>query len=323
MCKCGVEASYGLVPSGLGIGHFCGHMIDYDESTQKCKWESSDDVFKFKDEYKARVAVRKTRGYPANYVTDFVKDHKKKMLAFAQELRVRNPASIAWKKWSEEREKEIEEYRARKAEEDARKAAEEAERAEMQCLNDTIASLCAKIGCTGNWQADVGRAKYAENMILGREAAVGGTASRPIVVEEEDEAEEDDDTGRIGDLIRLAEELGYPQDEHDYEMGRIGDLLRLAEEGEASGPMPVGALEEGEAAYHNQKTSVYDSWWPTDMTEEEGQLYSQAAEEAEAAYYERQASEGKAAEASMGKEVVVDDWESEDELLTQWCMQFD
>jgi len=100
-------------------------------------------VFKFKDEYKARVAVRKMRGYPANYVTDFVKDHKKKMFAFAQELRVRNPASIAWKKWSEEREKEIEEYRARKTEEDARKAAEEAERAEMQCLNDTIASLCA------------------------------------------------------------------------------------------------------------------------------------------------------------------------------------
>jgi hypothetical protein len=133
----------------------------------------------------------------------------------------------------------------------------------------------------------VGRAKYAENMILGRDGAVGGTASRPIVVEEEAEAEEDDDTGRIGDLIRLAEELGYPEEKHD------------------------------------QKTSVYHSWWPTDMTEEEGQLYSQAAEEAEAAYYERQASEAKAAEASMGKEVVVDDWESEDELLTQWCTQFD
>jgi hypothetical protein len=27
MCKCGVEASYGLVHSGLGIGHFCGHMF--------------------------------------------------------------------------------------------------------------------------------------------------------------------------------------------------------------------------------------------------------------------------------------------------------
>ena len=46
-------------------------------------------------------------------------------------------------------------------------------------------------------------------------------------------------------------------------------------------------------------------------------------EEAEADYYERQASEAKAAEASMGKEAVVDDWESEDELLTQWCTQFD
>ena len=83
------------------------------------------------------------RGYPANQVTDFVKDHKKKMLAWAQELRVHNPASIAWKKWSEEREKEVQEYQARKDGEDARKAAEEAERGEMQGLNDTIASLCA------------------------------------------------------------------------------------------------------------------------------------------------------------------------------------
>jgi len=83
------------------------------QSTHKCKWESSDDVFKFKDEYKTRVAVRKMRGYPANYVTDFVKDHKKKMLAWAQELRVRNPASIAWKKWSDERKKEVEEYQGK------------------------------------------------------------------------------------------------------------------------------------------------------------------------------------------------------------------
>jgi len=83
------------------------------------------------------------RGYPANYVTDFMKAHKKKMLAWAQELRVHNPTSIAWKKWSEEREKEVEEYQARKAEEDVRKVVEQTERAEMQGLNDTIASLCA------------------------------------------------------------------------------------------------------------------------------------------------------------------------------------
>jgi mevalonate pyrophosphate decarboxylase len=100
-------------------------------------------VFKFKDKYKTRVALRKMRGYPANYVTDFVNNHKKKMLRRAQDLRVRNPKSIAWKKWYEKKKKDVEEYQARKAEEDARKAVEEAERAEMQGLNDTIASLCA------------------------------------------------------------------------------------------------------------------------------------------------------------------------------------
>jgi len=65
------------------------------------------------------------------------------MLRRAQDLRVRNPESIAWKKWYEQKKKDVEEYQARKAEEDARKAAEEAERAEMQGLNDTIDSLCA------------------------------------------------------------------------------------------------------------------------------------------------------------------------------------
>ena len=29
--ECGVKANYGLVPSVLGIGHWCGHMVDYDE----------------------------------------------------------------------------------------------------------------------------------------------------------------------------------------------------------------------------------------------------------------------------------------------------
>jgi hypothetical protein len=59
------------------------------------------------------------------------------------------------------------------------------------------------------------------------------------------------------------------------------------------------------------------------MTEEDAELYSQAVEEAEVAYYRRQASQAKAVEASMDKEVVVEDSEFEDELLTQWCTQFD
>jgi hypothetical protein len=28
LCKCGIEAKYGLVPFELGVGYFCG---DYDE----------------------------------------------------------------------------------------------------------------------------------------------------------------------------------------------------------------------------------------------------------------------------------------------------
>ena len=55
----------------------------------------------------------------------------------------------------------------------------------------------------------MGHAKYMEKRILERDAGVGGTASRPIVVEEDAEPEEDDDTRMIGELIRLAEDLGY------------------------------------------------------------------------------------------------------------------
>jgi hypothetical protein len=31
LCKCGIEAKYGLVPSELGVRYFCGHMVDYNE----------------------------------------------------------------------------------------------------------------------------------------------------------------------------------------------------------------------------------------------------------------------------------------------------
>ena len=36
MCEYGVKSNYGLVPSELGIGHYCGHMIDYDEVGYWC-----------------------------------------------------------------------------------------------------------------------------------------------------------------------------------------------------------------------------------------------------------------------------------------------
>jgi hypothetical protein len=37
MCECGVKANYGLVPSELGIGHYCGNMVDYDEVGYCCE----------------------------------------------------------------------------------------------------------------------------------------------------------------------------------------------------------------------------------------------------------------------------------------------
>ena len=36
MCDCGVKANYSLVPLELGIGHYCGHMVDYDEVGYFC-----------------------------------------------------------------------------------------------------------------------------------------------------------------------------------------------------------------------------------------------------------------------------------------------
>ena len=36
MYECGVKSNYGLVPSKLGIGHYCSHMVEYDEVGYFC-----------------------------------------------------------------------------------------------------------------------------------------------------------------------------------------------------------------------------------------------------------------------------------------------
>ena len=78
------STTYRLVPSELGIGHYYGHMVNYDEvgyccgkheivffsfaktydliflfqhSTRKCKWESYDDQARFLDELKGRQVI--------------------------------------------------------------------------------------------------------------------------------------------------------------------------------------------------------------------------------------------------------------------------
>ena len=35
-CECGVNSNYGLVSSELGIGHYCGHMVEYEEVRYFC-----------------------------------------------------------------------------------------------------------------------------------------------------------------------------------------------------------------------------------------------------------------------------------------------
>ena len=51
---------------------------------------------------------------------------------------------------------------------------------------------------------------------------------------------------------------------------------------------------------------------------EENAFLSQATDEVEAAYYRQQAEQGNAGEPSHSNEVVVEDWYSDDELLTQY-----
>jgi hypothetical protein len=51
---------------------------------------------------------------------------------------------------------------------------------------------------------------------------------------------------------------------------------------------------------------------------EEDALFSQAADEVETAYYSRWPDQGIAGEPSHSNEVVVKDWYSDDELLTQY-----
>ena len=54
------------------------------------------------------------------------------------------------------------------------------------------------------------------------------------------------------------------------------------------------------------------------MNEEENTFLSQAADEAKAAYYRLHADYDNAGEPSHNNEVVVEDWYSDNELLTQY-----
>ncbi|KAG0521366.1 hypothetical protein BDA96_08G154300 [Sorghum bicolor] len=83
-CPCGVLAKYGLVPSELGVGLFCGHTVDRDISTPKCDWEQ----YWEQDEVEARLKVKD------NWLDHYIMTRKKKARSLANlicESRLRNP----------------------------------------------------------------------------------------------------------------------------------------------------------------------------------------------------------------------------------------
>jgi hypothetical protein len=79
------------------------------------------------------------------------------------------------------------------------------------------------------------------------------------------------------------------------------------------------AIDEAEAAYYKRKADRANAGEPSHMSDaEEDALFSQAADEVETAYYSRWPDQGIAGEPSHSNEVVVKDWYSDDELLTQY-----
>ena len=79
-------------------------------------------------------------------------------------------------------------------------------------------------------------------------------------------------------------------EEAEEDTGRLSELIGLAEAGLQA--------EEDDDAFFTQATA--------------------AADEAEGAYYRRQAGQCNAGEPSHSNRVVVEDWYSDDELLTQY-----
>ena len=102
-----------------------------------------------------------------------------------------------------------------------------------------------------------------------------------------DEGDEDeDDIARLTELIALAE-AGLQAEEAEDDTGRLSEHIALAE---------VGLQAE----------------------EDDDAFFTQAADEAEAAYYRRHVGQSNAGEPSHSNKVVVEDWYSDDELLTQY-----
>ena len=91
--------------------------------------------------------------------------------------------------------------------------------------------------------------------------------------------EAEDDTGKLSELIALAE-AGLQMEEAEDDTGRLSELIALAEAGLQA--------EEDDDAFFTQA--------------------AEAADEAEVAYYRRQADRSNAGKPSHSNKVVAEDW---------------
>ncbi|XP_062185874.1 uncharacterized protein LOC133889361 [Phragmites australis] len=70
-CPCDVNANHGIVPSELGVGYYCGHVIGNDMRTWKCSWEEYLD----KGAVDHEIAWRSKR--PPNVLSSYLENRKK------------------------------------------------------------------------------------------------------------------------------------------------------------------------------------------------------------------------------------------------------
>ena len=142
------------------------------------------------------------------------------------------------------------------------------------------------IGCSEEHAAEVARARYEEKKLDEHRKRAGRTVESPIVLSDEGD-EDEDDTARLNELITLAE-AGLQVEEAEDDTGRLSELIALAKAGLQA--------EEDDNAFFTQAAT--------------------AADEAEAAYY--RAGQSNVGEPRHSNRVVVEDWYSDDELLTQY-----
>ena len=139
----------------------------------------------------------------------------------------------------------------------------------------------------------------------------GRTVQSPIVLSDEGD-EDEDDTARLSELIALVE-AGLQAEEVEDDTSRLSELIALAEAG----------LQAEEAEDDTGRLSELIALAEVGLQTEEDDnaFFTQAAEaagEVEAAYYRRSVDQDNAGEPSHSNEVVVEDWYSNGELLTQY-----